>query len=149
MFAGQYAADVDAQLQYFVSERFRVLEFARDVGVVEDQRMKVAVAGMEYVRDPQVMLGRKLAHSAQHTRQLAPRDRAVHAVVVGADAADGRKRGLASGPEREPLGLAGRGSAPDRALFRRKHTDTLDEVVNLFRRTIEFDDQDRLDIERV
>jgi hypothetical protein len=65
--------------------------------------MQVAVAGVEHVRAAQSVL---LGHSGdleQHLGQRPPRNRAVHAVVVGRDAADRRERGLASGPEEKPL----------------------------------------------
>ena len=49
--AGQHAADLDAELQDLGAEMLGALQFARLVGVVEDQRMQIAVAGMEHVGD--------------------------------------------------------------------------------------------------
>src|ERR1700738_4503719 len=43
--AGQHAADLDTQPQNIGAELLGALEFARLVGVVEDERMQIAVAG--------------------------------------------------------------------------------------------------------
>jgi hypothetical protein len=51
--AGQHAADLDAELEDVGAERLGALQLARLVGVVEDQRMQVAVAGVEHVGDAQ------------------------------------------------------------------------------------------------
>src|SRR3954452_8973214 len=45
--SGQHAADLDAKLQDIGAELLRPLQLARNVGIVEDQRVQVAVAGME------------------------------------------------------------------------------------------------------
>ena len=47
--AGQHAADLDAEPQDVGAERLGALELARPVGVIEDQRMQIAVAGVEHV----------------------------------------------------------------------------------------------------
>ena len=47
--AGQHAADLDAKPEDVGAERLRALEFARLVGVVEDQRMQIAVAGVKHI----------------------------------------------------------------------------------------------------
>ena len=75
--------------------------------LVEDQRMEIAVAGMEDIGDAQACLLRQLGHVAQHRRQLGARNGRVDAIVIGRDAADGGKRGLAPGPEEQPFLLAG------------------------------------------
>src|SRR5690606_5544044 len=51
--AGQHAADLHAQAQYVGAEALRPVELARYIGVVEDQRMQIAVAGVEDIGDPQ------------------------------------------------------------------------------------------------
>src|SRR3546814_12926529 len=51
--AGHHAADLDAEPQDVGAEILRPLQFPRLVGVVEDERMQVAVAGVEHVGDPQ------------------------------------------------------------------------------------------------
>ena len=49
VFAGDGAADVDAELEDFGTEIFGTFELTGIIGIVEDQRMQVAVAGMEYI----------------------------------------------------------------------------------------------------
>src|SRR3546814_10551746 len=100
MLAGQHAADLDAELQDVGAEVLRLLQLARLVGVVEDERMQVAVAGVKDVGDAQAVARAELAHALQHQRQARARDGAVHAVVVRRDAADRREGRLAPGPER-------------------------------------------------
>ncbi len=147
--ARQHAADVDAELQDLEAERFGSLDLAGHIGVVEDQRVQVAVAGVEDIRNAQPVALLHLRHRAQHARQLAARDRAVHAVVVGAQAADGRKGGLAPGPEREPLALARRDANAARGVARRDRAHALDEVVDFDCGPVELDDQERFDVERI
>ena len=100
--AGQAAADLDAEPQDVGAERLGLLEVARLVGVVEDQRVHVAVAGMEHVGDPEPVARGQLADPAQHERQLADRDRAVEADVVG-DLAHRPERRLAPLPDQRAL----------------------------------------------
>ena len=84
-----------------------------DIGIVEDERMQVAVAGMEHIGDAQAVLLRHLFHLGQHLRQPGARNGAVHAEIVGRDAADRRERRLAAGPEQQPLFF--RGATPGRS----------------------------------
>ena len=81
--------------------------------------------------------------------QLAARDRAVHAVVVGRDLADRRERRLASQPEALALGLVL--ADPDRAgaALARDRADHLDQMLDLGGRPVQLADQERLDVERV
>ena len=53
MLAGENAADFDAQPEDIGAESLRALQLARLVGVVENQRMQVAVAGMKDIGDTQ------------------------------------------------------------------------------------------------
>src|SRR5271163_469006 len=46
MLAGEHAADLDAQLQDVGPERLRALELPWLIGIVKDERMEIAVAGM-------------------------------------------------------------------------------------------------------
>ncbi len=147
--AGQHAADLDAELQDFRAERLGLVELARLVGVVEDQRMQVAVAGMEHVGDAQAVVLRQFADALEHLRQPRARDGAVHAVVVGRDAPDRRERRLAAGPEQQPLLLGGRHLAGDGLAVARDRLDALDQVIDLGLRAVELDDQQRLDVERI
>ena len=101
MLAGQAAADLDAQLQDVGAEFLGGMEAGGIVGIEHDQRMQIAVAGVEDVGDLQAVAVRHLLDAAQHQRQLAGRDGAVHAQVVGADPADRAERALAAFPDRQ------------------------------------------------
>ncbi len=52
VFAGEHAADLDAEAKNVVAEIFRALEFAFLVRIIKNERMQIAVASMKYVRDP-------------------------------------------------------------------------------------------------
>src|SRR6185312_6620960 len=104
--AGEHAAHLDAEAQDVRAEGFGALELAGIVGVVEDERVEIAVAGMEDIGNAQPMLLRQLAHMRQHLGQPLARNCAVNAVVIGRDAADRRESRFAPGPEGEPLLLA-------------------------------------------
>ncbi len=97
--ARQHAADLHAEPQDVGAQRLRPLRVAGDGGIVEDERVQVAVARVEHVGDAQAMLGGEFVHAGQHARQLGARDRPVHAEVVGADRADRREGVLAPLPE--------------------------------------------------
>src|SRR3546814_12995907 len=74
MRAGQHAADFDAELQDVGAEFLRPLQLARPVRVVEDQRVQVAVAGMEDVCDAEAVLPRHLVHALQDLGELVARE---------------------------------------------------------------------------
>ncbi len=111
--------------------------------------MQIAVAGVKDVGDAQAVFLRQLPHARQHLRQLGARDGAVHAVIVGRDAADRRERRLAAGPEQQPLLLRGGDPAGDGAARLGDGLDALDQMIDLGLRAVELDDQQRLDIERI
>ena len=149
--AGQHAADLDAEPQDVGAERLGALEFARLVGVVEDERMQVAVAGVEHVGDAQAVFLRQLAHAlrapaAACARGMVPSMQ----IIVRRDAADRRERRLAAGPEQQPLLLRGRHPAASIAPQSRAISSTrVDQMIDLGRRAVELDDQQRLDVERI
>jgi hypothetical protein len=103
VFARDRATDGDTQLENAAAELHRTLELGIVVGVEGDQRMQIAVAGMKDVGYRQIEFAGQRADALKHRRQLAARNRAVHAVVVGRDTAEGRKGGLATGPEAQAL----------------------------------------------
>ena len=111
--------------------------------------MQVAVAGMKHVGDLKPEAGRHLAHLGQHLGQAAARDGAVHAVVIGRDAADRRKRRLAAQPEPGALVVIGAGPQRGGAQAPRDVGNALDQFVHLGRRAVQLDDQKRLGIHRV
>src|SRR6266404_4423124 len=58
MFAGKHAAEFDTDPQDIGAECFRPLDLAWSVGIVQDQWMQVAVAGMKHVGDAKVVFCR-------------------------------------------------------------------------------------------
>src|SRR5204863_4005720 len=95
-----------AQFEDVGGEALGALQLAGNVGVVEDQRMQVAVTRVEDVGAPQPVLRRELLYAREHARQGRAWDRSVDAVVIGRDAPHRGERGLAPRPEAQPLGLA-------------------------------------------
>ena len=98
MFAGQAAADLAAEFQDVGAEGLAQLQIAGLVGVEEDQRVHVAIPGMEDVGDVEAVVLRHFADPLQHIGQFGNRDRAVetHIVVDLPHRAKGR---LAPGPD--------------------------------------------------
>src|SRR5690606_34386611 len=85
----------------------------------------------------------------QDKRQLVPGDGAVHADVVGRQAADGGKGVLAPGPEGEAFVLRSADAGVDGALALGDLVDAADQVVDLHLRAVQLDDQQGLHVERV
>ncbi len=110
--------------------------------------MEIAVAGMEDIGDAQAIALHDLVHAAQHVRQLAGGDGAVHADVVG-DAAGGAEGGFAALPDR---GRLHRGFALLHrldAMLAGDGDDAGELGVHLGVGALDLDDQQRLDIHRV
>ena len=149
MLAGQHAAHLDAQPQDVGAESLGALQLTRLVGVVEDERMQVAVPGMKYIGDREPMGLRHFPHPPEYEWQPRARDRTIHAVVVRRDASDRRKSRLAAGPEQKPLRFRGRDPAGQRAALRGDRLDPRQQVIDLDLRAVELDDQQCLDIERI
>jgi hypothetical protein len=57
MLARKHAAEIDAAAQDVGAERLRLLDLARLVGVMEDQPVQIAVAGMEDVGNARLLVG--------------------------------------------------------------------------------------------
>ena len=79
------------------------IALAGDPLVVADQRMQVAVAGVEHVADAQAGFDLERADSCEHLGQLRPRNDAVLHVIVGRHAAHRGERGLPALPDARPL----------------------------------------------
>ena len=105
VFAGHGAADRHAQFEDLPAQLLRGFEFARPVCVVQDERVQVAVAGMEDVGHAQAVLVGQRLDAVQYLGQAGARNGAVHAVVVRRNTSHRRERGLAPGPEAQSLGL--------------------------------------------
>src|SRR3546814_14450854 len=104
--AGQDAADLDAEAQDVGAEGFGLVQFARPVGVAEDQRVQIAVACMEDVGDAQSVLFGKLRDAFMHLRQPPPRARPAQSVVARRAPANGGATRLAPAHNGEPRPLA-------------------------------------------
>src|SRR3954451_12705984 len=101
--AGQNAAEFDAAAQNVGAKSFSALHFAGLVGVVKDQRMQIAVAGVKYIGDPQTVFRRKITDARQCFRQFAARNGAVHAEIIRRNPPDRWECRLAPGPEQIAL----------------------------------------------
>src|SRR5581483_4460130 len=105
--AGQRAAGLDTGLEDRLRQLPGALRLALDARVVEDERVQVAVAGVEDVPDAQPVLALQVCDPAEHLRQLRPGDDAVLDVVVARDPPHRRERRLAALPEQSPLPVVG------------------------------------------
>jgi hypothetical protein len=56
VFARDRATGFHAELQDLAAEFFGAFQFAWLVGVIQDQRMQIAIAGMKYIGDPKFVL---------------------------------------------------------------------------------------------
>ena len=68
--AGQHAAELDAAAQDVGAKSLGAVHLAGLVGVVEDQRMQIAVAGVKHVGDAQIVFGREVADARQRFGNL-------------------------------------------------------------------------------
>ena len=97
---------VDAELQDLVAANLGALLLVRIVGVVEDQRVQIAVAGVENIGDAEPQLAADRRRCRRSALGSAERDHPVHAHIVG-DAADRAERRLAALPDRGALPRSG------------------------------------------
>ena len=111
--------------------------------------MKVAVSGVKDVGDAQPEAFLHLFHLLENAADLPARDRSVHAVVVRRYAADGRESRLSPGPEQQPLGFGLARPATHRAVALGDGLDLGDQVIDLGVAAVEFDDHERLAVERI
>ena len=107
--AREHAAGVDARAQDLVAGVVHALPDPRLARVEHDQRVQVAVAGVEHVHHREPLLGARSSYDlAQHVDEPGARDDRVVQVVVGRDAGDRAERRLAALPEQRALGVVGR-----------------------------------------
>src|SRR5699024_6594608 len=107
VFAGNRAAVFQAELADGAAKGLGALEFAGNVGIIENQRMQIAVAGMKDVGYPQAIVLGQVVNTLQDFGQRAAWNGAVHAVVIGRDAPDRRESRLASGPKQHAFLFVG------------------------------------------
>src|SRR5690606_33414685 len=77
------------------------------VGIEHDQRVQIAVPGVEDIGAAEGILALHGGDGGEHFPQVLAGNGAIHAVVIRGDAADGGKGRLAPRPVQQPLRLAG------------------------------------------
>ena len=62
VFPGNRATVINAKLQDLAAQFFRTLKLSCFVGIVQNQGVQVAIAGMEYICHGQAVAGRQLSN---------------------------------------------------------------------------------------
>ena len=140
--AGDRAAYRDAELKDGAAQGLGLLQVALQVGVVEYQGVKVAIAGVEDVGDPQAMDLRKAAHLGQDEGQGLPRDGPVDAVIVGRKSSHGGEGALAARPESSALGLVAGDAHRGGARLPKEAGDPLDLLDDVLVLAVDLTEQD-------
>ena len=99
VFAGERSAGIDAVLQNLGADFRGEIGLPGNLLVVADQRMQVAVAGVEHVADAKAAARLELTDAIEHLGQLRPRHDAVLDVVVRRHAPHRRERALPPLPD--------------------------------------------------
>src|ERR1700733_2868941 len=99
VFPAQHTAKIDTGLEDVLTEGFGFLEITRPGRVEHDDRVEIAVAGMEAVGVIQPVPLRQAFHPAKDFRQLATRDGSVGAVIILGDLADSAEGGFTPMPD--------------------------------------------------
>src|SRR5438874_436171 len=106
--AGEAPAERDARLQDLPSRREHAPDLVLVALVEEEDRVDVAVAGVEDVGDAEPVALRRRGDVPQDVRHAGARHDAVLRAVVGCEPADGAEGALAAFPERRTLRLVAR-----------------------------------------
>src|SRR5262249_54599345 len=99
MLAGDGAPGLDAVLQNLSRHGFGVRGLTGNGFVVADQRMQVAVAGVEHVANPQARAGLESSDATEDLRKLGSRHHAVLYVIAWRHAPHGCEGGLTPLPD--------------------------------------------------
>jgi hypothetical protein len=99
MLAGQGATDFHAVADNFVGSGQRAFEFSWSARIVEDQRMQIAVSGMENISNLQIALFADLVDAAKRLREFGPRNYAVQNVITWRDTPQSTEGVFAALPE--------------------------------------------------
>ena len=116
--AGEGAARGQRHPDYLLAGRGHPLGGALDPGVVGQDGVQVAVAGVEHVDHADPVAVGDLAHRLYHLHQLAAGHDGVVEVVVGLQVGHRPEGVLAALPQQGPLGLVGRHPHAGRAVGR-------------------------------
>src|SRR5215218_3687820 len=143
MLPGERASVLQAGEHDLPGELLGPLGLSLHVVVVEDERVQVAVAGVEDVRDPQAVLAAEVGDLLQYLPELRARDDGVLHVVVVGDASHRPKGRLAALPEERPLFVV----LGDPDLRGVRLLADVDDAIELVRHlglgTVQLHDQDR------
>ena len=111
------------------------------VGVEHDQRVQIAVSGVEDIGHFQPVAVGHLADAAQNLRQAGGWDGAIHAKIIRADAPDGTERALTAFPDRRRfLGRLGHAQA-NRIEALADGFQAVEQIVLLGDAALDLDDQ--------
>ena len=144
MLAGDGAAHGHAGFQNVGPKQLAAAQLIGVVGIKQNQRVQVAVARVEHVHAAQLVFFFHRLNGQQDVGQALARNGRIHAHVVGADAATGRKGVFAPTPKAQALFLVvahGNGRGP-RAAQHVAHAG--DFFFHLFGRAVAFAQQNGL-----
>ena len=108
VFAGQRAADRDAVPHDFAARRDHALKLRAIALVEKDERVKIAVAGVENIADLQVVLAADFLDAAQGFRQARARDHAVLHVIHRREPPESAESILPAFPQQIALAVVAR-----------------------------------------
>src|SRR5262249_29215503 len=128
--AGEAPAELDAKLEYLRPAQLGTLKLSLVVGVVQDERMQIAIAGVEDIDHAKPMAAADLGDLGQRLRQLGERDHPVHAVIVR-NLSDGTKSRFSPFPDRHALFWALARAHHARAVALGDVGDSIEQAVDL------------------
>ena len=148
MLARQHSPGGDAHPHDLLAGGVHPLHHAGLTLVEHQERVEVAVSGMEHVHDDQLVAGGDLVHLREHLDQAGPRHDGVVQVVVRLDPGDGAKGGLSALPDQCPLRVVRR--HPDRAsaVAPTDPRHAGDAILDRGREAVELDDENRGGVRR-
>ena len=100
VFAGERAADFEAVVDNFGGGLHGAFELGGVAGVVEDDGMQIAVAGVENIADLKTELRADFLDAAEGLRKFRTRNHAVEDVAAGSEAAERTEGVFAAFPEK-------------------------------------------------
>ena len=99
MFASQYTTHFDTAPQNIGAKILGPRQFARLVGIKQDQRVQIAVTRMKDIGHTQPVFLAECCHQHHHIGQTPPRDGAIHTQIIWRNPPDSRKSRFAPGPK--------------------------------------------------
>ena len=146
---GDRPAEADAEVQDLAGHLLGAVVSAGDAGVVEDQRVQVAIAGVEDVGHRQAVLLAQRLDAGQRFSQAASWHHAVLHHVLRAEPAHGRERTLAPFPDQQPFGVVLGGTDLVRTRFADHFQQALEFNLDLHRFTFQLDDHQPARVQRI